>query len=201
MRGHARHRGLLFIISGPSGSGKTTLAASLLKSRVLKKGLIRSLSLTTRPRRPGEKDKKDYLFISEKEFQQRLRNKKILEWTKYLGYYYGTPKEFIAQQIRNGKHSVLCLDLKGAAYLKRLYPANSVTIFVLPPSLRELRRRIGQRAARAKPEEIARRLLLAKKELLSARRYNYRIVNRHFQEALKRLQNIVAAEISQSGGN
>jgi guanylate kinase len=193
-------KGALFIICGPSGSGKTTLAEGLLKSRALKGKLVKSRSLTTRPKRSAETNKKDYFFISAADFQQRLRQKKILEWTKYLGYYYGTPKSFIERQLGKGKYVVLCLDLKGADCLKRLYPDNSVTIFVLPPSLKEARRRIEQRCSRATPAEINRRLGLAKKELLLARKYDYRLVNKNFAQALKRLRQIVFRIIRQKRG-
>ena len=201
MKSHGKYRGLLFVISGPSGSGKTTLAESLLKSRALKNKLIKSLSLTTRPKRSGEKNKRDYSFVSAAQFRRRLKNKKILEWTKYLGYYYGTPKDFIDKQIKLGRHTVLCLDLKGAGRLKQLYPKNSVTIFVLPPSLRELRRRIKQRCRQAKAEEIEKRVRLAKKELLAVAKYDHCLVNKHFQKALSRLRGITLQEISQREGS
>lgn len=195
-----RTKGILFIISGPSGSGKTTLAESLLEIKALGDKLVKSRSLTTRPKRSGERNKKDYFFISAADFKRRLEAKKVLEWTRYLGYYYGTPQGFIDRQIGEGKHVVLCLDLKGAALLKRLYPANSVTIFVLPPSLKELRRRIRQRCRKATPAEINQRLMLAKKELLLAHKYDHCVVNKNFTGALKRLRQIVLRIIRQKGG-
>jgi len=94
-----KKQSFLFIVSGPSGSGKTTLASSVLKSPELKNRLIKSISLTTRPRRPGEKDKKDYFFVPEERFKKLLKAKKILEWTRYLGYYYATPKDFVESQL------------------------------------------------------------------------------------------------------
>jgi len=183
------------IISGPSGSGKTTLAEHLLKIKALKETLVKSRSLTTRPKRSGERDKRDYFFLSKPEFRRLLKQKKILEWTRYLGYYYGTPKDFIDGQLEAGKQIVLCLDLKGAARLKQLYPDNSVSVFVLPPSLKELRRRIRERCHRATAQEIERRLLLAKKELRQAGQFDYCVVNKNFQKALKRLHTIAAAQI------
>lgn len=127
--------GCLFVISGPSGSGKTTLTEEILKQKELKNRLKRSISFTTRPRRPGEEDKKDYFFISGEEFKRKLKAKKILEWTRYLGYYYGTHKELVDSALAQEKHILLCVDLKGAASLKQLYPGNAVTIFVMPPSI------------------------------------------------------------------
>ena len=115
-------KGKIFVISGPSGSGKTTLAQSLLKDRKLKKKIARSVSFTTRPKRSGEKNRKDYFFIGKNDFKEKLKSKKILEWTRYLGYYYGTAKDFFEAQLVKSKAVVLCLDLKGAARIKKLYP-------------------------------------------------------------------------------
>ena len=102
--------GLLFVVSGPSGSGKTSLAHSLLAGARLKGKVIKSVSLTTRKKRTGEREGKDYFFASEAEFKRLLKAKKILEWTRYLGYYYGTPKSFIDRQLKKGKNILLCLD-------------------------------------------------------------------------------------------
>ena len=124
--------GLIFVISGPSGSGKTTLIKSLLKDRVLKKILSKSISFTTRPKRRNEKDKKDYFFITPAEFSHLLKRKKIIEWTRFLGYYYATPRDYVDQQLTRGRNLALCLDTKGAASIKKIYPDNSVTIFILP---------------------------------------------------------------------
>lgn len=191
-----RNLGLIFVISGPSGSGKTTLLQKLLVNKDLKNRLVKSVSFTTRPKRPGEKDGKDYVFISKKEFQQARQAKKILESTRYLGYDYATPKDFIERQLTSNKYPILCLDLKGASQIKRLYPGDTVTIFVLPPSLEALRQRVKKRSRQTKKEEIARRMRLAKKELLAARRYDYCLANVDLKVAVKELREIIVSKIN-----
>lgn len=187
-------RGLIFIISGPSGSGKTTLAENLLGNKTLKNKLARSISFTTRPGRSGEQDKKDYFFISEKRFRQEQKAHNLLEWTKYLGYYYATPKEFIERQLHKSKHIILCLDLKGAFAIKRQYPKNTVTIFVMPPSLDALLHRIATRCNKTKEEEVRQRLRLAQEELAACDRYDYCVVNKDLGQAAKQLRDIILKE-------
>jgi len=185
----------IFVISGPSGSGKTTLLGEVLKDAKLKRCLAKSVSLTTRPKRTGERNGRDYFFISKTDFQLRQRAKKILEWTRYLGYYYATPKDLIGKGLARGKHLVLCLDLKGARFIKRAYPVNSVTIFVAPPSLESLRQRIANRCSRTKQGEIKKRLLLARKEILSSGQHDYCVINKDLAHAVKQLRRIILKEI------
>lgn len=160
----------------------------------LRKKLVRSISFTTRPRRSREKNGEDYFFINETEFRQKLKAKKILEWTKYLGYYYATPRDFVEEQVRKNKQIILCLDLKGAARVKRLYRKNTVTIFIMPPSLETLRKRIEGRCSRTRKEEIKQRLRLARRELLASRKYDYCLVNNSLRRAVKELQRIILRE-------
>lgn len=182
------------MISGPSGSGKTTLLKNLLKRKDLKHKLLKSISLTTRPQRTGEREARDYFFISEQEFRKQLSAKKILEWTRYLGYDYATPKEFLEKRLSQGKNLILCLDLKGALKLKQLYPQNTVTIFIKPPSLGALQERIEKRCHKTKKEEVQKRLKLAKGELLASSGYNYCLVNHDLTDTVRRLKNIVLKE-------
>lgn len=191
----AKRQGLLFVVSGPSGSGKTTLATEILAAKEIKRRLSKSISLTTRPRRPGERDKRDYLFVSKKAFKELLKAKKILEWTRYLGYYYATPKDFVEGRLRKGRSLILCLDLKGARRIKRLYPENTVTIFVLPPSLNALKERIRKRCDKTKPRELHRRLRLAEKELLLADSYDYCLLNEDLKQGVKELKGIILNKI------
>lgn len=189
--------GLIFIVSGPSGSGKTTLADKLVRDADLRHALRRSVSVTTRPRRPGERQGRDYLFLSHRQFLRAKQAKKILEWTKYLGYYYGTPKGYAQRVLRQKKNLVLSLDLRGAARLKRLYPQNTVTIFVRPPSLGTLRSRIEKRCPGTKEEEVRGRLRLAEREMAASRSCNYSLVNRDLGKAFARLKKIVLKKINQ----
>ena len=185
------NKGKIFVISGPSGSGKTTLAQSLLKDRKLKKKIARSVSFTTRPKRSGEKNRKDYFFISQNDFKEKLKAKKILEWTRYLGYYYGTAKDFLGAQLHKSKAIVLCLDLKGAAEIKKLYPGITTTIFIMPSSLDELYSRIKNRCKDTKVREISRRLKLAGKEIRAKKRYDYIVVNKDLEAAVRELKGII----------
>ena len=194
MRKQRKKQGLIFVISGPSGSGKTTLAENLLGNKTLKNKLVRSISFTTRPGRSGERDKKDYFFISEKRFRQEQKAQNLLEWTKYLGYYYATPKEFIERQLHKAKHVILCLDFKGAFTIKRQYPKNTVTIFVMPPSLDTLLHRIATRCNKTKEEEVRQRLRLAQEELSACDRYDYCVVNKDLEQATKQLKGIILKE-------
>jgi guanylate kinase len=185
--------GMLFVITGPSGSGKTTLAQALLKDRALRRKISRSVSFTTRPKRSNERQGKDYFFISEKEFAQGRSAKKILEWTRYLGYYYGTEKSFVDAELEAGRSLILCIDVKGARRIRSLYPDNSVLIFVLPPSIKELERRIDNRCPGTCREEIRNRLRRAKAELKEAEWFDYRLINKDFPLAVKKLKKIIAS--------
>jgi len=188
--------GTIFIISGPSGSGKTTLLTRLIQDKKIAKLLVKSRSVTTRPKRFGERQGKDYFFVSKEEFRRLLKAKKILEWTRYLGYYYGTPKGPVEKLLKAGRHLGLCLDLKGARILKKIYPQNTVTIFVLPPSLDVLKARIEGRCRETNKQEISQRLRLAKKEMSAARQFDYNVLNGDLQVALKDLKKIFLKENS-----
>jgi guanylate kinase len=189
------NRGLIFVVSGPSGSGKTTLLEKLLRDTALKKRLVKSISFTTRPKRSGERNKKDYFFITTRQFKDKLKAKKILEWTKYLGYYYATPKDFPESQIKKARHIILCLDFKGALKIKRLYPKNTVTLFIKPPSLAVLRERIERRCSKTNTHEIQQRLKVAREELVASHNYDYCLLNKNLPQAVKELKGIILREI------
>ena len=190
-----RKRGFIFVISGPSGSGKTTLIKNLLKDKGLTNTLAKSVSFTTRPKRANEKNRRDYFFITPQRFKALLRGKKIIEWTRYLGYYYGTPKDFIAQKVAEGKDIILCLDVRGARQLKRLYPQNTRLIFVVPPSVATLQERIIGRCHKTQKQEIQKRLQLAQKEILHGHRYDYQVINKNLTQALRFLKGIILKEL------
>lgn len=197
MRAKAEPKGMIFVISGPSGSGKTTLLERLLKEAGLRRLLRKSISFTTRPKRSGERQGRDYVFLARDDFRRALKAKKILEWTNFLGYYYATPRDFVEGQIKKGGNIVLCLDLAGARKIKRLYPRNTATIFIVPPSLETLRRRIAQRCHRTKKEEVSRRLELARAELRASREYDFTVVNKNLHQAVKELRGIMLNALSQ----
>ena len=188
--------GKIFVISGPSGSGKTTLLTSLIQDKKIGKLLVKSCSVTTRPKRSNEREGKEYFFVTTAEFKHLLKAKKILEWTRYLGYYYGTPKEALEKQLNAGKFVGLCLDLKGARILKKIYPKNTVTIFVLPPSLSVLKKRIQNRCHNTNQREVAQRILLARRELRAVGKFDYSILNQSLSVALEELKSIFLQETS-----
>lgn len=181
--------GRIFVISAPSGSGKTTIAEKIL-SKV--RGLAESVSFTTRPSRRGEKDRKDYFYLSRSAFEKQIKKGNLLEWEENFGYLYGTPKRFVTERIKSGKDVLLSIDVKGAMRVKKQFPASTL-IFIKPPSLAELSKRLILRK-RDREDEIAKRLKLAKKELAYAKRYNYVVVNRKLNEAVKRVISIIKKE-------
>ena len=188
-------KGLLFVVSGPSGSGKTTLAQAVRKAPGLRKNVSRSVSFTTRPKRCKEKEGRDYFFVSTAQFKKLRSQQKILEWTRYLGYYYGTPKQELDRQLAAGRNMILCLDVRGARKVKRLYPRDSVTIFVVPPSLEVLKERIQKRCSKTGAQEIAGRLKAAQEELKAASGYEYRIVNEELSRSVHELSGIIKHRI------
>lgn len=188
-------KGLIFVLSGPSGSGKTTLLKKIQQRKKLKKRIEGSVSYSTRPRRSNEKNVEDYRFVSQKDFLRLIKNKKILEWTKYLGYYYGTPKKFIEERLQKGRNIILSVDLKGALKIKNLYPDISTLIFIMPPSLKELRKRIERRCKKTKGFEVRERLKLATKEIKKSEFFDYCLVNKDLDKVLKRLEEIILGKI------
>jgi guanylate kinase len=159
---------------------------------------VRSISFTTRPQRSCEKNRRDYFFITENEFIRRRSEKKILEWTRYLGYYYGTPRDTTERYLKQGRSIVLCLDFKGARRLKKLYPAAAVTVFVRPSSVEDLSQRIEGRSRNTDKAEIKKRLKLAEKEMLRAGQYDYCVVNKKFDVAVQELKRVILKEIKRT---
>lgn len=187
-----RRGGRLFILSGPSGSGKTTLYKKLLRRKVLRQRLIKAISYTTRPRRRNEKPGRDYLFISKKEFLNKKHKGEFLESQDVFGFMYGTPKDRLRELLKSDKDILLCVDVKGEKAIKRFYP-DAVSIFILPPSLKTLNQRLKSRSTEGR-KQLRHRLLVAKQEIVAARRYNYRIVNDNLSQALKRLEAIIKSK-------
>ncbi len=182
-------KGKLFIISAPSGGGKTTLCELLEKSIP---SLAHSVSLTTRPARKGEKNGRHYIFVSKKEFRERIKKGRLLEWVRNFGYYYGTPKERVLNFLNRGKDVILAIYVKGAMKIKKICP-QGVLIFVLPPSIEELRKRLKARGDNS-AKEISNRLRIARKEMAYLPRYDYSVLNDNISSAVERLEAIVKAE-------
>ena len=181
----------LFVVSAPSGSGKTTLCNKLLKDDL---GLANSVSMTTRPPRPGEKDGVDYHFVSEKYFRETVKKNGLLEHEENFGAMYGTPKKFIEDSIKCGRSVLLSIDVKGAMNVRKEYPDKSVLIFIMPPSVEALKKRLQLRRSEDK-KAISTRLRLAKKEMAYKTKYDYTVINDRLGPAYKKLKEIVAAEL------
>lgn len=179
----------LFIVSAPSGCGKTTVVNKVLQSL---RGVTRSVSATTRPPRGREKIRRDYYFVSETSFKNKAKKGDFLEWAKNFGYYYGTPKKAVYDKLKKGKDLILTIDVKGALQVRRKM-SDCVMIFIAPPSLEELLRRLRKRAT-DKSKEISKRLRIAKKEISFSRKYDYIIINDKLGDAVRKLKSIIIAE-------
>ncbi|MBI3601798.1 MAG: guanylate kinase [Candidatus Omnitrophica bacterium] len=189
--------GRIVILSGPSGSGKTTLHKALLESPKLKGKLVKSISATTRARRLGEKDGRDYLFLDEKTFARRIMRGYFLEWEKVFDHYYGTPGRQVLNLLKKGKHVLLCIDVKGAAETSQQFP-QAIKIFIKPPSMKELQKRL-QRRASENHDSLKIRLEVAKEELKKAKDYDHVIINGSLEKAKVDLQDLVARLILSKG--
>ena len=190
----------VWIVSGPSGSGKTTLCAALLRDPFWKRRLLRSVSVTTRPLRPQERQGKDYTRISEAAFLGLLKKKALLEHETIFGAYYGTPRAVLSKAGRQHKDVLLCIDVKGAQTVRRnLGCARVTSIFVVPPDIQALKRRLCRRSTEGK-KDIEKRLKRVKIELSHMGQYDYVVVNDVFDEALNQLKAILAAKSCEGAG-
>ncbi len=180
---------MLVVLSSPSGGGKTVIAEALLKRHP---EFQRSISFTTREKRKREKEGIDYYFITRKDFQKKIKGRQFAEWALVFGNYYGTPKKNIQKAEGKIKVLLLILDVQGGMAIKRKYP-DSVLIFILPPSLAELEKRLSYRGT-DKPGVIKKRLKAALKELTFCKRYDYVVVNRKLEDTVKLLEEIITAE-------
>ena len=188
--GRGSKRGRIIILSGPSGSGKTTLHKALLASNKLKGKLVKSISVTTRAQREGEKEGKDYLFINESTFARRIARGYFLEWEKVFDNFYGTPKIQVMNLLKKGKHVLLCIDVKGGKQIAEQFP-HAIKIFIKPPSIQELRKRLEKRASETH-ESLKRRLEVAHEELIQAKDYDHVIINGSLEKATADLEKLVA---------
>ena len=181
--------GLIMIISAPSGAGKTTLCRRL---RQRFPAMHESISFTTRQPRPGEKDGEDYCFVSRDEFQAMVTQGAFAEWAEVHGNLYGTALSTLEDARKNGIDLLLDIDCQGALSLKQNFPGG-VYVFIIPPSMDELRRRLEGRSSDA-PEVIERRIRRAADEIREARWYDYIIINDRIEEAFEELSAVVLAQ-------
>lgn len=190
---------IVFVISAPSGSGKSTLVKRLMEEdrRKNEMRLQFSVSFTTRQRRAGEEDGKDYQFITVEEFERLRATGGLLEWAEVFGHYYGTSREVLRKAEQERKDLILDIDVQGAAQLRRSLP-EAVSIFILPPSRQELENRLRRRSSDS-DAVISRRLGDAAHEVLDYEKYDYVLVNDKLDESLEQLRGIVLAERCRTG--
>ncbi|PLV60075.1 guanylate kinase [Thermotoga sp. KOL6] len=181
--------GQLFVICGPSGAGKTSIIKEVLKSV---DNVVFSVSCTTRPKRPHEEDGKDYFFITEEEFLNRVEKGEFLEWARVHGYLYGTLRSFVEKHLEEGKDVILDIDVQGALSVKKSYP-KAVFIYVAPPSYSDLKERILKRGTE-KEADILVRLENAKWELMFMDEFDYLVINKVLSDAVRRVVSILIAE-------
>ncbi len=180
-----KKRGHLFIISAPAGTGKTTLVKMLTEEFP---NVTRSITCTTRKARPGEKNGKDYFFLTEDEFQRKLEAGDFLEHATVFGFNYGTSKSLVEKELKAGKNVILVIDTQGAQQLKGSIDATF--IFISPPSLEVLKKRLQQRGTES-PEVIEKRVAWARHELEMISLYDYHIINDDLASAYQALKKLI----------
>jgi guanylate kinase len=182
-------KGLLIVVSGPSGAGKGTICKNLLN---VKKDIVVSVSATTRSPRAGEVDGKEYFFISKEKFKKMIEKDEFIEYAKVYDNYYGTPRRFVEENLEKGFDVLLEIDIQGALQVKERYQ-EGVFVFILPPSMQELKNRITRRGTESE-REILKRFEAAYKEINYVSRYNYFIINDKVEDATEKLRAIIIAE-------
>jgi|SRR5579871_5964313 guanylate kinase len=183
-------RGLMFVLSSPSGAGKTTLSRMLLKAD---RRITLSISVTTRPKRPGEVDGRDYHFIDTLRFDDLVKNNELLEWAEVFGHRYGTPRRPVIEALQAGRDVLFDIDWQGTQQLRERARDDLVSVFILPPTVRELERRLKSRAQDSKAV-IHSRMAKAAGEMSHWPEYDYVIVNRDRAQAFAEIRAILAAE-------
>jgi guanylate kinase len=176
----------MVVVSAPSGAGKTTICNMLVERN---ENYKISVSATTRPPRPNEENGIDYFFVSDEEFQKKVEKDEFLEWETVHGYYYGTIKAQVDELLNQGYHVVFDIDVNGALKIKKKYP-KAILIFLKPPSLDELKRRLAERKS-DKPFEIEKRLKRLPEEYAKSKFFDYEVVNNELNETLAGIENII----------
>jgi guanylate kinase len=179
-------KGILAVVSGFSGAGKGTLMKKLMEKY---DNYSLSVSATTRAPREGEKDGKDYFFVSKEEFQSMINKDELLEYAQYVDNYYGTPKKYVEAELEKGRDVILEIEIQGALSIHGRYP-DSLLIFVTPPSAMELKNRLINRGTETE-ENIKKRLNRAAQEAVGVENYDYLLINDDLDEAVERLHKLI----------
>lgn len=182
-------KGLLFVVSAPAGCGKDTILEQLFKRA---ENVGYSVSATSRLPRDGEIDGVHYHFRTREQFEQMIRNDEVLEYTEYCGNYYGTPRKAVEDMLAEGRDVILKIEVEGAMNIKRIFP-ECCLVFILPPSMQELERRLRKRGTETE-EKIVERTAQAREELKFAENYDYLIVNGELDKAVDDLRSVISAE-------
>ena len=186
------NRGLMLVLSSPSGAGKTSICKKLLQQDT---GLVLSVSATTRKRRPGEVEGKDYQFLSTQEFESRINKSQFLEYAKVFGNYYGTPAQLVEKTLKSGVDVLFDIDWQGTQQLKARARQDLVSVFILPPSIKELEKRLFKRAQDTS-EVVANRMSKSAGEMSHYPEYDYVIINHDLDKSVQQVQSILCAERS-----
>ena len=181
-----KKRGVLIVISSPSGAGKTTIAKKLVSKKL---NIELSVSLTTRKPRSNEINKVDYHFVSKKFFQSKIKQKHFLEHAKVFDNFYGTSQKAINNKLSKGKNILLDIDWQGARQVRKKMPRDTVSIFILPPSLKVLKQRLMKRESSL--AFVNKRMSKAKKEIAHWNEYDYAVVNKDLKQCLKEIKKIL----------
>ncbi|KRQ86920.1 Guanylate kinase [Caloramator mitchellensis] len=184
-----QNKGLLIVISGPSGAGKGTICKALLEKN---KDIKISVSCTTRMPRDGEIDGVNYYFINKEKFAEMIEKNDFLEYATVYGNYYGTPRSYVEEEINKGNDIILEIDIQGALMVKERYP-EGVFIFILPPSMEELKNRIIKRGSETE-ESFNKRFSAAYDEIKYMSKYDYAVVNDVVEDAVRKVESIIVAE-------
>lgn len=183
-------RGFMFVLSSPSGAGKTTLSRMLLARE---KNLVMSVSVTTRPMRPGEQEGVDYYFVSKDDFGRMVEEEQFLEYAVVFGEFYGTPKKKVQETLKAGQDVLFDIDWQGTQQITQKARHDVVSIFILPPSMAELERRLHHRAQDSS-EVVAKRMAKAHNEISHWHEYDYVIINSSVEESMESIAAILKAE-------
>ena len=184
------HRGLLIVLSGPSGVGKGTVRKALFE--MPDQEFVYSVSMTTRPPRPGEVDGVDYYFVTKEEFERQIAAGNLLEYAEFVGNYYGTPKDKVEEQLNKGKEVILEIEVNGAFQVREKCK-DAVFVFLVPPTRKALYERLKSRGTETE-ERILARIEKANKEFKLAHQYDYIVVNDEIYNAADRIMAIIRAE-------
>lgn len=185
--------GKIYVVSGPSGSGKTTLLKILRLRKEFRLSLIKITTSTTRAPRRGESNGKDYWFLKREDFLNRLHNAEFVETKEIFGEYYGVPRKDLQEAIASGKDVLLCVDVRGALSIRKVFPKNSVLIFISAPEFEHLGERLRLRSTEHKEAQDM-RLKVAREEMGYIKYYDYVIINDTLPRALHRISSIIVAE-------